>query len=534
VHTARLLRFFDQTCDPVRVRTAYKCRVYPDRAQQAVLNRTFGCVRVVWNRTLAARQARWHLERKGTSYAESDRALTAIKKDPGLAFLKEVSSVPLQQTLRHQHQAFGAFFAGRARYPRFKSRRSRQSAHYTRSAFTMCDGELRLAKMSAALRYVWSWSDKDLTSLDPAMVIVSREPDGRWYVTFTVDATAPVPLEETGRAIGIDLGVTDFAAISDGDKIANPRHLERKARRLARYQRRMARRQEGSANRAKAAAKVARAHRKVRNARRDFLHRVGTRLVRTADLIAIEDLPVRNMIRNRHLARVISDCGWGEFRRQLAYKCQRYGRRLVVIDRWYPSSKTCAACGHLLADLSPSTRHWTCPSCGTRHDRDVNAAKNILAAGLAVARGSPGDACGADVRHSGSSRVRPAAKQEPQFLDGRDPARYAWLATDEIEYEVTAAVADAAHRLSGLRLAAGDADGAMEAARAGLRLAFNDEILWRDLLTGAHATGQVLQVVNGPPPADCGANPVPGAQLNPVNWARNVNVREIQAANGGG
>jgi hypothetical protein len=130
--------------------------------------------------------------------------------------------------------------------------------------------------------------------------------------------------------------------------------------------------------------------------------------------------------------------------------------------------------------------------------------------------------------------VRPAAKQEPQFLDGRDPARYAWLATDEIEYEVTAAVADAAHRLSGLRLAAGDADGAMEAARAGLRLAFNDEILWRDLLTGAHATGQVLQVVNGPPPADCGANPVPGAQLNPVNWARNVNVREIQAANGGG
>jgi putative transposase len=325
-----------------------------------------------------------------------------------------VSSVPLQQALRHQHKAFGVFFAGCARYPRFKSRRSRQCAHYTRSAFTMRGGQLRLAKMSTALRYVWSWPDVDVGTLDPAMVIVSREPDGRWYVTFTVDAAAPVSPEDTGHAIGIDLGVTDFATTSDGNKIANQRHLERKARGLARYQRCMARCQKGSANCRKAAAKVARAHRKVRNARRDFLHRASTRLVRTADLIAIEDLPVRNMVRNRHLARAISDCGWGEFRRQLEYKCERYGRRLVVIDRWYPSSKTCSACGHLRADLSLSTRHWRCPSCGARHDRDINAAKNILAAGLAVARGSPGDACGADVRHSGSSRVRSAVKQEPR------------------------------------------------------------------------------------------------------------------------
>jgi putative transposase len=413
-HTARLTQFFDHMCDPVPVRTAYRCRAYPDQAQQAVLNRTFGCVRVVWNRTLAARQARWHMQGKTTSYAESDRALTTMKKDPDLAFLNEVSSVPLQQALRHQHKAFGVFFAGRARYPRFKSRRSRQCAHYTRSAFTMRGGQLRLAKMSAALRYVWSWPDVDVGTLDPAMAIVSREPDGRWYVTFTVDAAAPVPPEDTGHAIGIDLGVTDFATTSDGNKIANQRHLERKARSLARYQRRLARCQKGSANRAKTVAKVARAHRKVRNARRDFLHRASTRLVRTADLIAIEDLPVRSMVRNRHLARAISDCGWGEFRRQLEYKCERYGRRLVVIDRWYPSSKTCSACGHLLADLSLSTRHWRCPSCGARHDRDINAAKNILAAGLAVARGSPGDACGADVRHSGSSRVRSAVKQEPR------------------------------------------------------------------------------------------------------------------------
>jgi putative transposase len=379
-----------------------------------VLSRTFGCVRVVWNRILATRHSRWHLEGKGTSYAESDRALTAMKNDPDLAFLSEVSSVPLQQALRHQHRAFQAFFARRARHPRFKSRRSRQSAHYTRSAFTMRGGELRLAKMAAPVRFVWSWSDVDITTLDPATVIVSREPDGRWYVIFTIDTDAPEPLQETGRLVGVDLGVTDFAVTSGGERTPNPRHLERKARSLARYQRRLTRCQKGSANRTKAAAKVARAHRKVRNARRDFLHRASTSLVNKADLIVIEDLAVNNMIRNRHLARAISGCGWGEFRRQLEYKCERYGRHLVVIDRWYPSSKTCSACGHRLADLSLSTRHWRCPSCGTRHDRDINAAKNILAAGLAVARGSPGDACGAEVRHSGSSRMRSAAKQEPR------------------------------------------------------------------------------------------------------------------------
>jgi putative transposase len=377
----------------VNMRRAYRCRAYPNPAQQALLNRTFGCVRVVWNSTLEARQQRYAVERTATSYAQTDRALTAMKKDPALAFLNEVSAVPLQQTLRHQHQAFAAFFAKRARCPRFKSRHARQSAHYTRSAFTMRDGVLCLAKGNGPLRFVWSWPEVDVTGLDPTMVVVSREPDGRWYVTFATETQLPESLPATDRAVGIDLGVADFAVTSDGEKIANPRYLERKASGLARYQRRLARCRKGSANRAKAKAKVARAHRKVRNTRRDFLHRATTRLVRGNDVIVIEDLAVRNMVRNRRLARVISDCGWGEFRRQLEYKCQWYGRQLVVIDRWYPSSKTCSACGHLLAQLSLSTRTWQCPSCGTWHDRDVNAAKNILAAGQAVT------ACGADVRH---------------------------------------------------------------------------------------------------------------------------------------
>jgi putative transposase len=380
-----------------------------------MLVRTLGCVRVVWNRTLAVRHARWQRERTGTSYAQTDAALTVMKKDPDLAFLSDVSSVPLQQVLRHQHQAFRAFSDKRARYPRFKTRRGRQSAHYTRSAFSMRGGELRLAKMTVPLRFVWSWPDVDVTTLDPTMVIVSREPDGRWYVTFTIDADPPQPLQHTGHAIGVDLGVTDFAVTSDGDKIANPRCLEHKARNLARYQRRLARCRQGSANRAKAAATVARALRKVSCARQVFLHRASTRLVRSADTIVIEDLNVSGLVRNRRLARAISDCGWGEFRRQLQYKCERVGRTLVVIDRWYPSSKICSTCGHLLAELSLGTRHWTCPSCRTRHDRDLNAAKNILAAGLAVT------ACGAGVRHPETPPVRPAVKQEPRPVTAAIP-----------------------------------------------------------------------------------------------------------------
>src|SRR6266480_7879637 len=373
------------------MRTAYKCRAYPTPERESVLNRTFGCVRVVWNRTLAWRHARYHGEQIRTDFTQASAYLTAMKASEDLGWLNEVSSVPLQQAIRHQQVAFSNFFAKRARYPRYKSRTGRQAAEYTRSGFRYRDGQLFLAKMDTPLVFVWSWPDIDPAGIDPSTVTVSRDPCGRWYVSFAVEVADPKQLPAAGHTVGVDLGIKDFAVTSDGEKIPNPHSLARRERNLARYQRRMARCQRGSANRAKAKAKVARAHRKVRNARRDFLHRASTRLVRSADMIVIEDLNVSGMVRNRRLARAISDCGWGEFRRQLEYKCERAGRELVVIDRWYPSSKTCSACGHLLADLSLSTRHWTCPSCRARHDRDANAAKNILAAGLAVARGSPGD-----------------------------------------------------------------------------------------------------------------------------------------------
>jgi putative transposase len=388
---------------------AYRCRAYPTDEQAANLARTFGCVRKAWNEILDWRTKRYRAEGLRTNYAEADRHLTNLKKRPDLAFLNEVSSVPLQQTLRHQYRALTNFYARRAHYPRFKSRRGRQSAAYTRSAFRWRDGRLWLAKQDAPLRFVWSWPHTDPTALDPSMVTVTLDPDGMWYVTLQLEGPDPDPLAATGAAVGLDVGVTSFAATSDGDIIVNRRHLDRRQHRLTHYQRILARKQCGSANRKKAALKVAKAHGRVRRAREDFLHKTSTDLVRRYDVIVVEDLNVAGMVRNRSLARAVSDCGWSAFRSMLAYKTGKWGKRLVVIGRWFPSSKICSGCGHLLAELSLRTRTWQCPSCGARHDRDVNAAKNILAEGLSVT------ACGAGVRLQGTSLQRSATKQENQL-----------------------------------------------------------------------------------------------------------------------
>jgi putative transposase len=380
------------------MRTAFRCRAYPTDEQAANLARTFGCVRKVWNEVLDWRIRRYRVDGLCTKYADTDRFLTELKKRPDLAFLNEVSSVPLQQTLRHQWRAFDSFFARRARYPRFKSRRGRKAATYTRSAFRYRDGQLFLAKQTEPLRFVWSWEDIDQDTIAPSMVTVTHDPDGRCYVTFQLHIADPQPLPKTGHAVGVDLGVRSFAATSDGEVLDNPRLLQRKQRNLARYQRRMARKRKGSKNRAKAARKVAVAHSLVRRARSDFLHNASTRLVRANDVIVIEDLNVSGMLHNRRLARAISDCGWSSFRQMLDYKTVKWGKQLVVIDRFCPSSKRCSVCRHVLAELDLDTRTWHCQSCGNRHDRDLNAAKNILAEGLSVTAcradiGLPGDPC---------------------------------------------------------------------------------------------------------------------------------------------
>jgi len=372
------------------VKRAYKYRFYPTPEQAAELSRTFGCVRKVYNLALEARTAAWYRRKECVSYVQSSAMLTQWKRSDDLAFLTEVSSVPLQQALRHLQSAFARFWDKQARYPRFKSRKkSRASAEYTRSAFRYRAGQLYLAKMTGPLALVWSRPLPD--GAEPSTVTVSRDPGGRWFVSLLCEcAVEPHPASDT--VLGVDVGITSVATLSTGEKVANPRYERRDRARLTLAQRRMARTQKGSANRDKARARVARVHARISDRRRDFLHKLTTRLVRDNQAVVIEDLSVRNMVRNHHLARAISDAAWRQMRGMLEYKCEWYGRDFVVIDRWYPSSKTCSRCGQDAGPLPLHVREWDCVHCGVRHDRDVNAAVNIRAAGLAVL------ACGAGVR----------------------------------------------------------------------------------------------------------------------------------------
>ncbi|MFF3579235.1 RNA-guided endonuclease InsQ/TnpB family protein [Streptomyces mirabilis] len=389
-----------------RVRRAFKYRFYPTDAQAAELSRTFGCVRKVYNMALAARTQAWTLRAERVNYNATSAMLTAWKKTEELAYLNEVSSVPLQQSLRHLQTAFTNFFGKQAGYPRFKNRKkSRRSAEYTSSAFRFREGRLTLAKVSVPLAIVWSRPLPE--GAMPSTVTVSQDPAGRWFVSLLCeDAITLAPA--TADAVGIDAGVTSLVTLSTGEKITNPKHERRERARLARAQRELSRKAKGSANRAKARREVARVHARIADRRRDFLHKLTTRLVRENQTVAIEDLTVRNLLKNGKLARAISDASWTQFRSMLEYKCAWYGRELVVVDRWFPSSKLCGTCGAVRGELPLNVREWTC-GCGTVHDRDVNAARNILAAGLAVS------ACGAGVRpQRESSRTgQSAMNQEP-------------------------------------------------------------------------------------------------------------------------
>lgn len=396
------------------VKRAFRYRFHPTDEQAAELSRTFGCVRLVYNKALEARTDAWRTEQRRIGYAESSALLTQWKRTEGLAFLSEVSCVPLQQSLRHLQVAFAGFWDKRARHPRFKSRKkSRAAAEYTRSGFRYRGGELFLAKMSEPLAIVWSRPLPE--GVEPTTVTVSRDAAGRWFVSMLCeDAIEALPKAVdpvTGelRAVGIDVGLTTLLTLSTGEKVANPRHERRDRVALARAQRELSRKQPGSANRDKARVKVARVHARITDRRTDHLHKLSTRLVRENQTIVIEDLNIAGMVKNHSLARAISDASWFQFRTMLEYKCAWYGRELIAIDQWYPSSKTCSGCGHLVSKMPLNIREWTCAKCAAVHDRDVNAAVNVLAAGRAVI------ACGAGVR---PQRKPPggqsATKQETQ------------------------------------------------------------------------------------------------------------------------
>nr|WP_240943279.1 transposase [Planosporangium thailandense] len=363
----------------------YSYRVYPTPGQCEALARAFGCARVVFNDGLRARQ---QAREAGLPYISdgelSKWVITEAKKTPERAWLSEVSAVVLQQALADLNVGYRNFFASlsgkrkgrRVGPPRFRSRKdNRQAIRFTVNArFTVRDdGRLRLPKVGD-LRVVWS---RPLPA-DPSSVTIIKDAAGRYFASFVVQATDE-PLPELDTEVGIDLGLTHFAVMADGTKVAAPRFLRRAARKLRRLQQDLSRKQKGSNNRKKAVVTVARAHAKVADTRRDWQHKLSTTIIRENQAVYVEDLCVVGLGRTR-LAKSVHDAGWASFDGMLAYKAARYGRTFAKIARFAPTSQTCSACGRLDGPKPLSVRSWTCP-CGAVHDRDVNAARNVLAQG---------------------------------------------------------------------------------------------------------------------------------------------------------
>jgi len=364
----------------METKRAYKFRFYPTPEQELHLAKTFGCARFAYNYMLRQRTDAWFQRQEKIGYHETSTMLTALKKEAEFAWLNEVSSVPLQQSLRHLQTAFSNFFARRKKYPTFKKKDGAQSAEYTTSAFKWDGKKLKIAKAGVLnIRFSRNIPKAAIVTT----VTVTKDPAGRYFVSMlcTDHVEAKQRIESK---VAIDLGLTHFAVLSTGEKIANPKAFRKNEKKLAKAQRALAKKQKGSANREKAKLKVAKLHAKITDTRKDFLHKLSTRLINENQVIAIETLAVSNMQKNRKLAKAIADASWSEFVRQLEYKSLWYGRELVGIDRWYPSSKRCSDCGHTVKKMPLNVREWTCPECGAIHDRDINAARNVLAAGLAV------------------------------------------------------------------------------------------------------------------------------------------------------
>src|SRR5438128_2429942 len=392
----------------MKQKCAYQYRWYPTDEQKQNLARTFGCARFVYNWALRLRTDAYYQEQKRIYYSDTSARLTQLKQQPEYSWLNEVSCVPTQQALRHLDKAFRNFFEGRAHYPTFKSRHGEQAAEYTTSAFKWDGIHLRLAKMDAPLDIVWS---RPLPKgCKPTTVTVTKDTAGRYFVSILVEEDVK-PLPEVLKQVGLDLGLKSMVVLSTGEQVGNPQFFRKDEKKLAKAQRRLAKKKKGSKNRAKARLKVARVHAKIADRRRDYQHKLSTRIVHENQVICVESLAVKNMLGNPRLAKSISDVGWGEFVRQLEYKAQWYGRTLVKIDKWYPSSKRCSHCGHVLPTLSLDVRFWKCPQCQTFHDRDHNAAKNVLAAGLAVS------ACGEAVR-PGAVKAKPGTSQRNRKPNG--------------------------------------------------------------------------------------------------------------------
>ncbi len=382
---------------------SYRYRIYPTAEQKVFLGKHFGCCRFVYNYFLALRSEKWKAEQMHVSGFDCKKMLPELKGR--YPWLSEVNSQSLQAAVLNLECAFRRFFKGLGKYPRFHSKRWRQAFSVPQS-FVLADGVLGIPKLPSGIKVR---QHRPLGG-NPKTLTVIRESSGKYYISVVCECEMRV-LSVCGDSVGVDLGLRDFAVLSTGERIGHPKWFRQAEGRLARLQRRLSRRRRGSVNRERARRAVAVLHERIRNRRGDFLHKLSRRLIGENQVVSVEGLRVRNMVRNRHLAKAIGDSGWAELVRQLQYKAEWFGRMVKVIDTFNPSSKTCSACGAVNRTLKLGERVWQCKGCFAVHDRDCNAAVNIEVVGRDTPEVTPVERRAAAVLTLSMRQVR-SVKQE--------------------------------------------------------------------------------------------------------------------------